>query len=351
MSREIDRFVCRDDITLTKAMLQISDNRQGVLYVVNDVGRIIGSVSDGDIRRSLVRDGNMNKLVREVMNTSPLLIKDSEKAEDIEWGNCPRITALPVVNDKGQIKNIILRDPTELVKNNEILADVNIVIMAGGKGTRLYPYTKILPKPLIPIGDIPIIERIIDKYVDFGAKNFYITVNYKRGMIKSYFEEIVPSYSISFVDEDMPLGTAGSLKLIEDDIGDAIFVANCDTLINADYADIYNHHIETNSALTIVTALKKFDVPYGVLNVGDGGVIKSMEEKPSMSYFINTGMYVLDTRCIDLIPQEEMYHMPQLAEKLLSLGQKVTMYPVAEDDFLDMGEFEEMKRMEEKLEL
>lgn len=223
--------------------------------------------------------------------------------------------------------------------------------MAGGEGTRLYPYTKILPKPLIPIGDVPIVERIINKFVNFGAVDFYITLNYKKGMIKSYFSDLSPDYSVKYVEEERPLGTAGSLKLISEKFEKPIFVTNCDILINADYANIYKYHRESGNIMTIVTALKNIVVPYGVLKARSQGIVTSMEEKPRLSYFVNTGMYVLNPEVISMIPEDKFFHMTDLADNLLKEGLQVGMYPVSEDSFLDMGEFEEMKRMEEKLDL
>ena len=234
-------------------------------------------------------------------------------------------------------------------KDKKTLKDVPVIIMAGGKGTRLYPYTKILPKPLIPIGDIPIMERIIDRFHDFGVERFWATVNYKKNMIKSYFAELTTDYSLDYVEEDKPLGTAGSLHLIKEKFEVPVIVSNCDILIQADYADIYKYHMESENDLTIVTALKNIVVPYGVIHSKEEGKISSMEEKPKLSYFVNTGMYVLSPKALERIPKDTFFHMTDLADMLLQEGEQVGMYPISEESFLDMGEFEEMHRMEQKL--
>ena len=231
------------------------------------------------------------------------------------------------------------------------LSDVSVVVMAGGKGTRLYPYTKILPKPLIPIGDVPIMERIIDKFRDAGVENFYATVNYRKSMIKSYFNDQMIDYKMCYVEENKPLGTAGSLKLIPERFDKPFIVTNCDILIHADYSDIYKYHQESGNELTIVSALKNIVVPYGVIHSSENGAVEFMEEKPKLSYFVNTGMYILNANLVDDIPEDEFFHMTHLADKLLAEGRRVGMYPIGEDSFLDMGEFEEMHRMEEKLNL
>ena len=263
------------------------------------------------------------------------------------------ITALPVVNTKGAITDIVFRE-TEAAEKQESkysLEQVPVVIMAGGKGTRLYPYTKILPKPLIPIGDIPIMERIIGKFRDAGAKQFFATVNYRKSMIKSYFSELQTDYKMDYVEEEKPLGTAGSLRLVENTFTKPFVVTNCDILIHADYGDIYRYHKESGNELTIVAALKNIVVPYGVIHASENGVVESMEEKPRLSYFVNTGMYILNPDLIKDIPENTFFHMTDLANKLMSENRKVGMYPISEDSFLDMGEFEEMHRMEEKLSL
>ena len=170
-------------------------------------------------------------------------------------------------------------------------------------------------------------------------------------MIKSYFAELTKDYSIEYIEEDEPLGTAGSLKLISAPFAKPFIVTNCDILIQADYSDIYNYHLTSGNELTIVTALKNIVVPYGVVHSSENGMIETMEEKPKLSYFVNTGMYILNPELIKDIPDNTFYHMTNLADRLLADHRKVGMYPISEDSFLDMGEFEEMRRMEAKINL
>ena len=158
-------------------------------------------------------------------------------------------------------------------------------------------------------------------------------------------------YEIKYVEENQPLGTAGSLRLIEEDFEQPFIVTNCDILIHADYEDIYRYHRESGNELTIVSALKNIVVPYGVIHSSENGAVQSMEEKPKLSYFVNTGMYILNPELKKEIPEDTFYHMTDLTDKLLKENRKVGMYPISEDSFLDMGEFEEMHRMEKKLDL
>ncbi len=352
-TEQLMEFLISPDGTVVEAMQHIDRNAKGILFVVEDNQKLIGVVTDGDIRRWLIKNGDMQAQVQKFMTRTPKVIyrKDVKQAQDymVKYS----ITALPVVTARGCVTDIILREQKAdvVVEQKTGLSDIPVVIMAGGKGTRLYPYTKILPKPLIPIGDIPIMERIIDRFCEYGVRDFWATVNYKKSMIKSYFAENEHNYHITYVEEDKPLGTAGSLRLIEGAFDRPFIVTNCDILIDADYEDLYKYHTEAGNELTIVTALKNIVVPYGVIHSSENGAIISMEEKPRLSYFVNTGMYILNPDLLNEIPADKLFHMTDLADRLLTKGRKVGMYPISEESFLDMGEFEEMHRMEKKLNL
>lgn len=352
-SENIGAYLIYPDSTVVEAMQKIDINAKGILFVIEQNNKLDGVVTDGDIRRWLIKTGDLQSSVRQIMNPSPRVLyrKDIKTAQ--EYMIKHHITALPIITTRGCINDIVFlqQEMIETEEEEPKLGDVSVVIMAGGKGTRLYPYTKILPKPLIPIGDIPIMERIIDRFTDAGVREFYATVNYRKSMIKSYFNDQVTDYDICYVEEDKPLGTAGSLKLLPKRFDRPFIVTNCDILIHADYNDIYQYHVKSGNELTIVSALKNILVPYGVIHSSDNGIVESMEEKPRLSYFVNTGMYVLNPELVDDIPSEEFFHMTHLADKLMAEGRRVGMYPISEDSFLDMGEFEEMHRMEEKLNL
>lgn len=350
---QLEHYIISPDNTVVEAMQKIDSNARGILFIVDKQHKLLGVVTDGDIRRWLVKTGKLDAKIKTVMNPTPKYIfrKNISEAKSYMDENC--ITAIPVITSKGIISDIIFRNIefSEEKYLNDRLKEVPVVIMAGGKGTRLYPYTKILPKPLIPIGDIPIMERIIDRFRGFGVTDFYATVNYRKNMIKSYFTDAAKDYEIKYVEENQPLGTAGSLRLIENDFEQPFIVTNCDILIHADYEDVYRYHKESGNELTIVTALKNIVVPYGVIHSSENGAVQSMEEKPKLSYFVNTGMYILNPELKKEIPEDTFYHMTDLTDKLLKENRKVGMYPISEDSFLDMGEFEEMHRMEKKLDL
>lgn len=348
----IDKFIGNVSMTIVDAMEKIDVNAKGILFITNSKQSLVGCVTDGDIRRWILQSGDLYSTVDKAMTNSPKFLPFEQRNFATEIMKEKTITALPIVDKNQRIQDIIFLSDCNILKEDEKKKDLSgipVIIMAGGKGTRLYPYTKILPKPLIPIGETPIVERIINCFAEYKINSFYMTVNYKKSMIKSYFADINPKYSLKYVEEDKPLGTCGSIRLIEDKFSASMFVANCDALILADYGDIYEHHEKTNNAITVVSALKNVTVPYGVLNTKENGEIVNMEEKPHLSYLINTGMYIIKPEVISLIPNGQMFHMTDLINAVMRNGGKVGMYPISEDSFLDMGEFSEMKRMEEKL--
>lgn len=345
-TEEINKYICSGTASIVDAMGRIDANAKGIIFVTDEESKLIGALTDGDIRRWILNAGKLSAAVANAMNRKPLSLTNEKDADKLMREKS--ITAIPIVDDCKCITDICFLSD-HINRKKKSLVGIPVVVMAGGKGTRLYPYTKILPKPLIPIGDTPIVERIIDYYTDFGMNDFYMTVNYKKAMIRSYFDEVSKDYTIHYIEEDKPLGTGGSIKLIPDKFDRPLFVTNCDALIIADYSDIYKYHLEAGNVITMVSALKNFQVPYGVLHTGDNGVLESIEEKPKLSYFINTGMYIINPDIIDIIPDDVVFHMTHLVEKVMEQGGKVGTYPVSEDSFLDMGELSEMKRMEEKL--
>lgn len=350
----LNKFIGTRDISIVEAMQRIDANSRGILFITDENGALAGTLTDGDIRRHLLGAGELTAPVSKAMKTTPkyLFVEQKDQAKQVMERDS--IKAIPILDGKRSIVDIVLlyeNDAATQPAADGSLAGVPVVIMAGGKGTRLYPYTKILPKPLIPIGDTPIVERILNQFHSFGTDKFYMTVNYKKGMIKSYFADLQPDYEIAYVEEAKPLGTGGSIRLIEEPLTQPVIVANCDALVRADYNDLYRLHKESGNDITMVSALKNITIPYGVLKSGKDGELLGIEEKPTLSYFINTGMYVINPETIKLIPKDTMFHMTELVEKVMQNGGKVGTYPVSEDSFLDMGEFSEMKRMEEKLQI
>lgn len=352
MSDDFRKYTIKPNTTVVQAMQRIDAGAKGVVFVVDDNDTLIGCVTDGDIRRWIIKTADLEAEVTKFMSSSPKMLLQSEVGKEAKFLNKYSINAVPIVDNNYRIVSIYFRDFTKkevVITNNQQLKGIPVVIMAGGKGTRLYPYTMVMPKPLIPVGEVTVIERIIMRFLEYGVDTFYLSVNYKKSMIKAYFEELNLPCTIKYIEEDKPLGTGGSLKLIDETPVKPFIVTNCDILIDTNLSELYKQHIESGNPMTIVAALKSFIVPYGVLKVRKECVIEEMQEKPTHSYFVNTGMYVVNPQLLEMIPDDTFFHMTHLAQRCMDCGLKVGVYPISEESFLDMGEFEELKRMEEKL--
>ena len=216
--------------------------------------------------------------------------------------------------------------------------------MAGGKGWRMQPFTKILPKPLIPIGNKPIIELIMDEFNKFGFKNFFITINYKGKMIKGYFYNNNLPYKINYVEEKKMLGTAGSLRKIKQNSSKYIFVSNSDVLLHADYKDIYSFHVNGKYDLTLISSTRNYEIPYGVCHVDETGRLKFLEEKPKFDYLVNAGLYLLNYSIIKLIPKDKYFDMTDFIKLLQKSNYKIGVYPVSENAWIDVGEWDEFNK-------
>jgi NDP-sugar pyrophosphorylase family protein len=252
-----------------------------------------------------------------------------------------RTEFMPVVDDERNIVDIIFWEDifTEQDKFKEKL-NLPVVIMAGGKGTRMQPLTHIIPKPLIPLDDKTIVEHIIDHFKKIGCKDFYMSVNYKAKNIRDYFAELEKDYNISFFEEAKPLGTAGSLHLLNGKIDKPFFISNCDILIEEDYREIYKYHKEYNNELTIVGAFRHYPIPYGTLETCEEGQLLSITEKPELSFLINSGMYILEPHLIAEIPQNKFFHITDLIKKIKERNGRVGVFPVSEKSWVDLGEWD-----------
>ena len=217
--------------------------------------------------------------------------------------------------------------------------------MAGGKGTRLKPITNVIPKPLVPVGDKTILEVIMDQFEGIGCHKFYMSVNYKADMMKYYLSQLDHKYDIEFFMEDKPLGTIGSVSLLKGKITTPFFVSNCDSINEQDYRDVWDYHVQNHNDITIVTMVKSFKIPYGVIETGEDGLMTALKEKPEQTYQVNTGVYILNPELIDEIPEGEFFHITHLMEKVQSRGGRVGCFPVSEHAWKDMGEWPEYLKM------
>lgn len=337
------------DTTIKEALKKLDDTAKKILLVTEE-NKLNGIVTDGDIRRWILKNGNLQETVSHIMNLSPKYIYEKDIGYSRKILREQKVEALPVINVDKEVIDIIFWDDNFKNKLKQYAKlQTPIVIMAGGKGSRLEPYTKVLPKPLIPIGDTPIVERIINRFAEYGCNKFYMTVNYKKNMIKAYFNELDKSYEINYVEEDKPLGTAGSLYLLKEELKETFFVSNCDILIDANYSDILKYHKENKNKITLVVSLKHYTIPYGVIEIGATSEVENMIEKPEYDYLVNTGMYILEPEVLEDIPEDTFFHITDLINHYIQIDEKIGVYPVSDKEWLDMGQFKEMENMIERL--
>lgn len=345
---QIADYIIGTEHTVVDALKQIDRNSKGIVYVSED-GGLCGTVTDGDIRRHILNKGSLSACVTDIMNKTPIFcyMKEKEYAQDIMFKN--HIRSIPILSEKNKIIDIVFAYDVFSPEKKQL--NIPVVIMAGGKGTRLYPYTQILPKPLIPIGEKTITEHIISRFQEYGCWHFDMIVNYKKNFIKSYFLDNENIYDVNFVDETEFLGTGGGLKLLEGRYDTTFFMTNCDILIEEDYAKILEYHQNNHNIITMVCAEKNMVIPYGTVEVAKDGKAVALKEKPSLSFITNTGFYVIEPEFLDMIPDDTFIHITDVIQSCIDAGKDVGVYTIPEEKWLDMGQMEEMEKMKKKLNL
>lgn len=350
---EYSEKICRKIVPAETSIIQtmkIMDERTTKLLLVFDGERFLGLVTNGDLQRAIIAHVPFDTPVKQIVSwKGKHYAHEGDNRESIkEWMLTKRAELMPVVDENGQLVDVVFWD--EVLEETPSLdnrppIDLPVVIMAGGKGTRLKPITNVIPKPLVPIGDKTILEVIMDQFEGIGCHKFYMSVNYKADMMKYYLGQLEHKYDIEFFMEDKPLGTIGSVSLLKGRINTPFFVSNCDSINEQDYRDVWDYHVSNHNDMTIVTMVKSFRIPYGVIETGEDGLMVSLSEKPELTYQVNTGVYILNPDCIDEIPESEFFHITQLMEKIKNRGGRVGCFPVSEHAWKDMGEWPEYLKM------
>lgn len=335
----MDKYIVDVNSSLLEVMNKINENCKGIVYVCNGT-TLVGVITDGNVRRHILNGGTLNATAIEVANKTPKVIRYNDYSDYNLMMKAENINSIPVINDKNEIVSIkFLNDRSIYARSN---LEIPVVIMAGGKGTRLKPLTDVLPKPLIPIGEKTITERIMDTFSVFGCKQFNMIINYKKDLIKAYFKDFS---NVVLTEEFDFQGTAGGLKLIAKDYKTTFFMTNCDVIIDDDYSEILNFHKNKKAIITMVCALREYTMPYGAIELNEGGNICKISEKPTYSFMVNTGVYVIEPRFLEYIPDDEFIHITDVIEKCIAENEVVGMYPVSENAWLDMGELRELEKM------
>ena len=342
--KKINNRIIQIDAILLSALKQM-DKIDKKLLLVFEENRFVNIISVGDIQRAILKNNPLSTPVKYILRNNTRIAHENDSFETIKKTMEEfRMECMPVLSGDKELINVFFWEDVFDERERRISANLKlpVVIMAGGKGTRLKPITNILPKPLIPIGEKTIIENIMDRFLEVGCNEFYVSVNYKAEMIKHYFNTLNNSdYKIHYFKEEKPLGTAGSLYLLKDKISKTFFVSNCDIIIDTDYSEILNYHQDNNNELTIVAALKHYPIPYGTIETGENGSLESLIEKPELTFKINSGMYILEPHLLNEVPNNEFFHITQLIEKIQKRNGKVGVFPVSEGSWKDIGDWDE----------
>ena len=334
--------------TTLLAALKIMDEHKVKTLFVFDESHFVGILTIGDVQRAIIKNVNLSESVVNILDKEKIYGYSNESEEVIK-NKMRRIRAevMPILDDSGEI--IDVRFWSEIFNSgepdNRPQINLPVVIMAGGKGTRLKPITNVIPKPLVPVGDKTILEVIMDQFESIGCHKFYMSVNYKADMMKYYLSQLDHQYDIEFFMEDKPLGTIGSVALLKGKITTPFFVSNCDSINEQDYRDVWDYHVGNQNDMTIVTMVKSFKIPYGVIETGNDGLMTALKEKPELTYQVNTGVYILNPELIEEIPDGEFFHITHLMGKVQKRGGRVGCFPVSEHSWKDMGEWPEYLRM------
>jgi len=351
---KLDQLTVSPNVSIKDAIKQLDKAHEGIILAVNDDYKIEGIFTDPDFRRVALSDTSLDSSLSKVLNRNFVSLYEKEftieKAKETLKENA--IFHLPILNEEDQVIDVVFETDFFRERNLSDPGQQNLsvptVIMAGGEGKRLDPFTRVLPKPLIPIGETPVIERIIHNFQKSGSNKFYISIYYRAKTMKAYFEENLPDLNVNFIEEEKPLGTGGALKLMEEELNQPFFLSNCDILIKAKYKEIYKFHEQTNNALTIVGSMKHHQIPYGICKT-DNGELEELVEKPEYDLLVNTGMYVLDPAVISYIPDEKKFDLTELIEILLQKGEKVGVFPICSSSWIDIGQWAEYQEAIEEL--
>lgn len=343
--KESIKQICIDSKATILSALKQMDSTHRKLLIVMDGEHFRSVLSIGDVQRAIIKGENLGSPIETILRPTTKVANVHQKRTEIEhYVKEHKNEFMPIVDDDNNIVDVVFWDELFKIEVHHRTDDFNlpVIIMAGGQGTRLRPLTNVLPKPLIPIGKQTMLEDIMDRFVECGCHDFYISVNYKADTIRRYLDNLVkPQYKISYFQEDKPLGTAGSLSLLKDTINQTFFVSNCDSIIDEDYGEILRYHRENQNEITMISAMKSIFIPYGTLETGMDGLLESLHEKPELTFKINTGMYILEPHLLKEIPLDRVYHITYLIDKLLKEHRRVGVYPINEGSWTDVGNWDE----------
>lgn len=339
----ISDHISYQDQSLRQALMQLNNLKNLTLFILNNQKQLVGTITDGDVRRALLAGATLEDDIRNVMNPNfKYLKRNNYTLEEIKKLKAAYIKLLPIVDEEFRIQRIL-----DLSEKRSILP-VDAIIMAGGKGSRLKPLTDHVPKPLLKVGAKPIIEHNIDRLSEFGIDLFYITINYLGEQLESYFKDgSDKGIQVRYIRESKELGTMGAVTLVPELWHDTVLLMNSDLLTNIDYEELYRFFLEKEADLVVTGIPYHVKIPYAVFDI-DGDTIKNFKEKPTYTYFSNGGIYMLKKSLLDEIPHNQHYNATDFMEHLINTGRKVIYYPFM-GYWLDIGKHDDYEKAQEDI--
>lgn len=335
---EWKKLAVSPEVSILQAMRVIDEAGSQFVMVVDSSEKILGVVTDGDIRRGLLRNISLNSEVTTIMNRSPkVLSKNVARSEAVAFMRSNGILHVPLVDQERKVFSLVsLNEEPDPIKNT-------VVLMVGGLGSRLGELTSNCPKPMLPVNGRPVLEMIVESLREHGFRDFIFCVNYRADMIQSHFGDGKKmGVNIRYVHESKRMGTAGALTLLPNEINGPILVMNGDIMTKVNFSCLLDYHREHNSQATMAVRKYDFEIPYGVVET-DGGLIKKIVEKPIHSFLVSAGIYVVETECFRHLPDDTFFDMPQLFEKIMAEKDSAQAFPIHEY-WIDIGREDDLLR-------
>ena len=342
--KNIENIKLRQNATIKEALGIIDSGAMQIALVVDDNDKLLGTLTDGDIRRGILRGLDLDSSIETIVFKEPAIAKiSSTKEEILKIALSKKLHQIPIIDDNGIVLD--LKEIEELVEPK--IKTSRVILMVGGLGTRLRPLTQDTPKPMLKVGNKPILQTIVEKFAEYGFVNITMCVNFNASIIRDYFGDGKEfGVNIDYVLEEKRMGTAGALSLLKERPSEPFFVMNGDLLTNVNFEHIFNYHMLNKATATMCVREYDYEVPYGVVKMNDNKIIE-IAEKPVQKFFVSAGIYMLSPEILDLIPKNEFYDMPALFEKLIKLSKNVISFPIREY-WLDIGRMEEYQRANEE---
>ena len=334
----------RINSTIKDALQTINNGGLQIAIVVDENDSLVGTVTDGDIRRGLLNGLDLNSSVSLVVHKSPSIASVGDTKESIlKIALAKKLHKIPLIDELGKLVGI--EDIEDIIKPAS--KTNKVILMVGGLGTRLRPLTQDTPKPMLKVGNKPILQTIVEKFAEYGFVNITMCVNFNAGIIKDYFGDGKEfGVNIDYILEQKRMGTAGALSLLKERPNEPFFVMNGDLLTNVNFEHIFNYHTLNKATATMCVREYDYEVPYGVVKMNDNKIV-DISEKPVQKFFVSAGIYMLSPEILDLIPKNEFYDMPTLFEKAISQGKNVISFPIHEY-WIDIGRLEEYQKANEE---